>query len=386
MSAKRNYNRAGIFMDQGTGYKSFIPKKLPPDPPIVMDDDLLELLSTADRKLGRLDGITQILPNPDLFVAMYVKKEALLSSQIEGTQASLIDVLAVEDKKKHGNEYVEVVNYVRAMKYGLGRLKEGFPLSLRLIKEIHKELMLGVRGSKCDPGEFRRTQNWIGPQGCTLSEAAFVPPHVPAMKIALGDLEMYFHNEERIPALIKIALIHAQFETIHPFIDGNGRVGRLLITFWLCQQNILSEPLLYLSYFFKKNRVEYYDRLMDVRTKGNWEGWIKFFLKGVAETSDEATSTAKQILEMKETFCRIINSNHSSTIHLRLFEELFSVPIINKNMAKEILNVSYPTASSIVEDFVNMGILFDQTPGQTRNKEYIFRDYIHMLERGTEII
>lgn len=274
-------NRAGYFMNTNVGYKSFVPAKLPPDPPIQFDAEMQSLLSQADRKLGRLDGITQILPNPELFVAMYVKKEAVLSSQIEGTQASFVDVLSaeynqVDDQRR--DDVGEVVNYVNAMNWGLSEL-ESFPLSLRLIRNIHAKLLHNTRGANRNPGEFRKSQNWIGPAGCTLNTATFVPPTVTDMEVALGDLENYLYQDDYMPALIKIALIHAQFETIHPFLDGNGRMGRLLITFWLCQQEILTKPLLYLSYYFKKNRTEYYDRLMDVRKKGDWENWIKFFLK-----------------------------------------------------------------------------------------------------------
>jgi len=378
-------NRAGTYIDQSSGYKSFIPKKLPPEPPIVMDEEMIYLLSVADRKLGRLDGITQILPNPQLFVAMYVKKEAVLSSQIEGTQASLIDILNTEDQGRLGGDVIEVVNYVKAIQYGLTRMKE-FPLSLRLIKEIHAILLEGGRGSLKNPGEFRTSQNWIGPPGCTLSTATFVPPTVPEMQIALGDLELFFYNEKYIPALIKIALIHAQFETIHPFLDGNGRMGRLLITFWLCHQQILSEPLLYLSYYFKQNRIEYYDRLMEVRKKGNWEGWIKFFLKGVAEVSDESIGAAKQIIQLKDVNSKILYvKNNNNSNYQRLLDALFYSPIISKNQVAKILDVSYPTASSVVDDFCELNILKDDTPTQTRNKRYIFVDYLNILEKGTEI-
>lgn len=294
--------RTGFFMNASSGYKAFVPAPLPPEPPIQYDEDIQSLLSQADRKLGRLDGITQILPNPELFVAMYVKKEAVLSSQIEGTQASFVDVLSAEYNQiddQRQDDISEVVNYVNAMNWGLEQL-ETFPLSLRLIKNIHKRLLQNTRGSQRSPGEFRRSQNWIGPAGCNLNTATFVPPTVPDMESALADLEKFFHQEDRIPALVKIALIHAQFETIHPFLDGNGRMGRLLITFWLCQQEILSKPLLYLSYYFKENRSEYYDRLMDVRKKGEWENWVKFFLRGVAEVADERLTSAKAILKIKD--------------------------------------------------------------------------------------
>lgn len=376
-------NRAGVFMRQPSGYSSFTPKKLPPDPPLNMDLEMLKLLSDADRKLGRLDGITQILPNPELFVAMYVQKEAVLSSQIEGTQASLTDVLDSGTDSKNDTEIQDVVNYVAAMNYGLERLK-GFPLCLRLIKEIHEKLLECGRGSNRNPGEFRTTQNWIGPAGCTLSNATFVPPTVPDMHNALNDLESFFYEEDNIPSLIKIALIHAQFESIHPFLDGNGRVGRLLITFWLCYEKILTEPLLYLSYYFKSNRIEYYDRLMAVRKHGDWEGWVKFFLKGVAAVSDEATESAKLIINLKEHYSQILSAK-SNNHYVQLFDKLFQHPFITKNDAVKLLNISYPTASSIIEEFVNLKILTDITPNQQRNKRYCFAEYVSILNRGTEL-
>lgn len=289
---------------------------MPPEPPIEFDGEMLALISEADRKLGRLDGVTQILPNPELFVTMFVKKEAVLSSQIEGTQASLTDVLEINTKDEKREDVGEVVNYVSAMNYGLDRLKE-FPLCLRLIREIHEKLLNNGRGNNRNPGEFRKTQNWIGPVGCTFANARFVPPVVPDMEKALENLENFFYADDNIPALIKISLIHSQFESIHPFLDGNGRMGRLLITFWLCHQGILSQPLLYLSYYFKKNRLEYYDRLMAVREKGDWEGWIKFFLKGVAITADEATATAKEIIQLKSA-CenKIVSNNYNAMYNI----------------------------------------------------------------------
>lgn len=260
------------------------------------------MLSQADRALGRLDGATDALPNPELFVSMYVRKEAVLSSQIEGTQASLIDVLEFESQALEPNnpkEVGEVVNYISAINYGLERLKS-LPISLRLIREIHNELMKGVRGAERNPGEFRRTQNWIGASGCSLAEAAYVPPPPHQMLQSLDNLEKFLHSSQPLPTLIKVGLAHAQFETIHPFLDGNGRTGRLLITFLLCEQNILQRPLLYISYYFKKYRSEYYSHLQAIRDTGNWEGWLKFFLLGVYETAQEATSTARQIVSLKE--------------------------------------------------------------------------------------
>lgn len=381
-------NRAGYFMNANAGYKSFVPAKLPPDPPIQFDAEMQTLLSSADRKLGRLDGVTQILPNPELFVAMYVKKEAVLSSQIEGTQASFVDVLSAEYNQaddQRRDDVSEVVNYVNAMNWGLDRLGE-FPLSLRLIRNIHAKLLQNTRGSHRNPGEFRTSQNWIGPAGCTLNTATFVPPTVPDMEVALGDLEKYFYEEDYTPALVKIALIHAQFETIHPFLDGNGRMGRLLITFWLCQQEILAKPLLYLSYYFKKNRTEYYDRLMDVRKKGDWESWIKFFLKGVAEVADEATSSASAILKLKEEYTKKLYEKESGNgNYQKLLDVLFEQPFVKRTDVAELLSVSNPTAGNIIDTFCQMGILVDCDPERSRNKMYAFSKYIDILDKGTEL-
>lgn len=381
-------NRAGKIMNTMRGYSAFVPNKLPPSPPIIIDTEMQKLLSLADRKLGRLDGITQILPNPELFVAMYVKKEAVLSAQIEGTQASLVDVLNTPngDNKDHSyNEVVEVVNYVNAINWGLQNLST-LPLSLRLIRDIHKVLLDGVRGSDKSPGEFRKSQNWIGPQGCSLTTATFVPPTVDDMQQAMYDLENYMYEDDGLPALIKIALIHAQFETIHPFLDGNGRMGRLLITFWLCQQEILTKPLLYLSYYFKLNRLEYYDRLMAVRVKGDWESWIKFFLRGVATVSDEATESAKQIIGLQRKYSDILlqndKSNNNYTVLLNL---LFEQPIITKKDVSEKLGVSLPTANAIVDKFCELGILQDNTPEKKRYKSFVFDKYLEILQKGTEI-
>ncbi len=385
---KLESKRAGMVMNTTRGYSAFIPAKLPPEPPIIIDSEMQKLLSLADRKLGRLDGITQILPNPELFVAMYVKKEAVLSAQIEGTQASLVDILntpSSETNDRAYNEVIEVVNYVNAMNWGLKELHT-LPLSLRLIRNIHKILLEDVRGSNKNPGEFRKTQNWIGPQGCTLETATFIPPTVVEMEKAMSDLENYMYEDDDIPALIKIALIHAQFESIHPFLDGNGRMGRLLITFWLCQQEILSRPLLYLSYYFKQNRMEYYDRLMAVRIKGDWENWIKFFLRGIASVSDEATESAKKIIGLQSKYSELLlqndKSNNNYTVLLNL---LFERPIITKKEISDALGISLPTANTIVETFCKLGILYDKTPEKKRYKTFVFGEYLAILQKGTEL-
>lgn len=380
------HNRAGKYVHQLTGYDAFIPTDLPPDPPVNMDAEMIRLLSLADRKLGRLDGVAQILPNPDLFVGMYVQKEAVLSSQIEGTQASFVDVLQVDaDTAAKRQDVEEVVNYVKAMKYGMNRL-ETLPLSLRLLREIHGILLSGVRGSQRNPGDFRTSQNRIGSSGCSLATASFVPPPVAEMTSALGHLENYMYSESDIPHLIRIALIHAQFETIHPFLDGNGRMGRLLIAFWLYQQQILKYPLLYISYYFKKNRTEYYDRLMNIRTKGDWEGWVKFFLEGVAQVADEATQSASEIMKLKEMIMEKIQKETSGKANsVLLLDLLFRMPIITINVVKDELKVSYPTAKALTEHFREAKIIRCIDDSILRNKMYIFTEYVAILERGTEV-
>lgn len=385
---KQTSTRAGRIIKTISGYEAFVPAKLPPVPSVQIDSEMLQLLSSADNRLGRLDGITQTLPNPELFVAMYVKKEAVLSSQIEGTQASLADVLNEGDQNGHSfspDGVREVVNYVNAMQWGLKRL-ETLPLSLRLIREIHGVLMQNVRGADKSPGDFRRSQNWIGSPGCSLSDAVFVPPEPTVMETSMSDLEKYFYDEEYIPPLIKIALIHAQFETIHPFLDGNGRMGRLLIAYWLCQQKILSQPLLYLSYYLKMNRAEYYQLLMNVRFNGDWESWIKFFLRGMIFISDEATESAKKILLLQQRYTEILkNTDRSNGKYTELLNKLFETPLVTKSEVAVMLNVSTATAGSIVENFVRLGILQDASPDKQRYKKYIFGEYFEILRRGTDL-
>jgi Fic family protein len=374
------FMRAGRFVTQPEGYVAFIPTPLPPNPSIQLDNELTRLLSDADRTLGRLDGVASILPNPDLFMAMYVRHEAVLSSQIEGTQSSLDDVLQFEvDARGHyPRDIEEVVNYVRAMNYGLERLHE-LPLCLRLIREIHATLLEGVRGAERTPGEFRRSQNWIGPAGCTLATATFVPPPVHAMHQALDNLEKFLQNTETLPRLIHCGLVHAQFETIHPFLDGNGRVGRLLITFLLCQQHILQPPLLYLSYYLKAHRQEYYDRLDAVRHQGDWEGWLKFFLRGVYEVSQEATQTARNILALRETQRQMLADKFgSSAAGLRLLDYLFEQPLLTIRMVERTLDCSYATANKLVEQFVEAKILHETT-GWQRNRRYQFEPYLALF-------
>lgn len=374
--------RAGRYVAQGTGYRAFMPERLPPDPPVQVTSDLQVLLSKADRALGRLDGSIETLPHPDLFVYMYVRKEAVLSSQIEGTQSSLQDVLAAEaqilapDRPQDVNE---VVNYVRAMNHGLGRLAE-LPVSVRLIREIHAELLAGVRGSHLTPGDVRISQNWIGPGGCTLNEATFVPPPPHEVPRLLSDLEQFLHADAHLPLLIKIGLAHAQFETIHPFLDGNGRVGRLLITFLLCEQQVLVKPVLYLSHYFKRHRQQYYERLQAVRDAGAWEPWLTFFLNGVVEVSKQATETARRILTLREDHRRAITDKlgRAAGNGHRVLEHLYEHPIVSVNDVEALIGTTYPAANDLVARMVEIGILQEIT-GQARNRKFRYETYIQLF-------
>jgi len=375
--------RSGRNIRQDSGYSAFIPAPLPPRPPIALTGTLQTLLSKADRELGRLDGSIQTLPNPDLFVMMYVRKEAVLSSQIEGTQSSLQDLLAAEAKVfavEGSRDVAEVVNYVKAMNYGLNRL-EKLPISVRLFREIHEKLLSGVRGSALTPGELRRSQNWIGPAGCTLADAAFIPPPPEEVPQALGDLEKFLHKEDDMPLLIKIGLAHAQFETIHPFLDGNGRIGRLLITFLLCERGVLLKPVLYLSYYFKRHRQAYYDHLQAVRDTGDWEGWLAFFLRGVAEVSAQSTETARRILELREKHRALIAEHlgRAAGNGHRILEHLYKRPIISVKEVRSVTGTSNPAANQLVQKLVERGIV-DEITGQKRNRRFRYESYIRLFE------
>jgi Fic family protein len=376
-------SRAGQYIQQLEGYKAFIPNPLPPVPEITMDQEMLKLLSQAARALGRLDGATDALPNPDLFVFMYVRREAVLSSQIEGTQASLIDILEFESQAvepDNPQDVAEVVNYVSAINYGLERLEE-LPMSLRLIREIHRELMSNVRGSERNPGEFRCSQNWIGPGGCSLLDATYVPPPPTEMLQSLDNLEKFLHNQKPMPTLIKVGLAHAQFETIHPFLDGNGRTGRLLITFLLCEQNVLKRPLLYISYYFKKYRAEYYDRLQAVRDAGDWESWLKFFLIGVYEVAQEAAANARQIVQLKEDHQQLVieKMGRRSGKALSLLESLYFRPIFTVEHVQLVTKLSYPNANTLIKSLIDIGLLQEIT-GQKRNRVFAYAPYLDVFQ------
>lgn len=378
---------AGRYLQQPTGYRAFIPAPLPPDPPLDLSGPLRERLSEADYALGRLDGAVLTLPNPDLFVFMYVRKEAVLSSQIEGTQSSLQNLLAAEaqlfdpDTPRDVNE---VANYVRAMNHGLARLAD-LPVSVRLIREIHAELMQGVRGGRLAPGELRTSQNWIGPGGCTLADATFVPPPPHEVPGALSDLERFLHDGAGLPPLIQVGLAHAQFETIHPFLDGNGRVGRLLITFLLTEKRLLSKPVLYLSHYFKQHRSEYYERLQAVRDAGDWEGWLGFFLEGVVSVSREAAQTAAAILRMREEFRARITERlgRAAANGQRVMDRLFDHPIVNVATVREWLDLTPAGANQIVSRLEGIGLLREIT-GYARNRRFVFEPYLRLFDEQRE--
>jgi Fic family protein len=347
-----------------------------------LEGSLQTLMADAGLALGRLDGSVHTLPNPDLFVYMYVRKEAVLSSQIEGTQSSLQDLLSIEaEVTGHAPQDVsEVVNYVRAMNRGLARLGE-LPVSVRLLREIHTELMTGVRGSRLTPGELRRSQNWIGPGGATLATASFVPPPPEEVARALGDLETFLHRQDDVPLLVKIGLAHAQFETIHPFLDGNGRLGRLLITFLLCERGVLQKPVLYLSHYFKTHRQSYYDRLQAVRDTGDWEGWLEFFLNGVIDVSRQAAETARQILLLREQHRDLVAARlgRAAGNGHRVLQHLYDRPIVSAKQVEELLGTTFPAANQIVRRMVDAGILVEIT-GQARHRRFLYAPYVALFD------
>ncbi|HHT9126688.1 MAG TPA: Fic family protein [Candidatus Brocadiia bacterium] len=385
----RNNTRAGRWIKQLAGpehFTSFIPAPLPPAPPIHYDARLQDLEERANWALGRLEGVSVLLPDPHLFLYTYVRKEAVLSSQIEGTQSSLSDLLLFENKEIPGVPLIdvqEVSNYVATMNHGLSRLQNGFPLSLRLLKEIHALLLKGTRGSEKEPGEFRRSQNWIG--GSRPSNAFFVPPPPYEVLPAMGALEKFLHNDPvATPPLIKAGLAHAQFETIHPFLDGNGRVGRLLITFILCAEGALSQPLLYLSLFLKQHRTEYYDALQRIRTEGDWEGWLAFYLTGVKEVSEQATETARKLITMFEQHRQQIQHiGKAAGSALRVHELLKKRVILSLPVAQTELHLSFPAVNKAMANLQKLRLVREFT-GKQRNRLFCYESYLKVLDEGAK--
>ena len=377
--------RAGKIYHVQSDYDCFVPESLN-NIEINYDEELINLLSEANYQLGRLDAISFLLPDRDVFISKYVEKEAVVSSQIEGTQASLSDVLqANKINNEKRKETDEIVNYIHAMNYGI-ELLNTLPISIRYFKEVHKELLKGVRGENKTPGELRRSQNWIGPKGCTLKNATYVPPSIDIMKEAIYDLETYMNSESNVDSLIRIGLIHYQFETIHPFLDGNGRLGRLLIPLWLINKNYINEPLLYLSLFFKQNRTEYYGLLMDVRLKGKYEEWLKFFLRGIIDMSNNSIQSIKKINSIVSEYNkRIMNSpNNNKNRLISAMNFIYRHPYFDSSELKEELNVSKPTISKIINDLIDLGII-SSTSNKQRYVTYKCEEYVSPLEEGTEL-
>lgn len=379
--------RSGRFISSsvaGEPCRAFLPNPLPPIPPLGLGPDHMALMEKANWALGRLDGLASLLPNTALFVYFYVRKEALLSSQIEGTQSSLSDLLLFESDEVPGvplDDVVDVSNYIAAMNHGLARLQEGFPISLRLINEIHAVLLAKGRGSDKTPGEFRRSQNWVG--GTRPGNALFVPPPVRMVMECMGALEKYLHQED-VPTLIKAALAHVQFETIHPFLDGNGRLGRLLITFLFCASGVLKEPLLYLSLYFKTHRDAYYELLQRVRTEGVWEEWVSFFLQGVLETSEQAVVAVRSILTLFEADrAKIETLGRTANSVLRVHQALQKSPILTITSAEKNTGLSYPTASTALKHLQKLGVV-RETTGRERNRLFVYDAYLRILGEGTE--
>ncbi len=378
-------NRAGTYKNNLSGemaYKSFMPSALPPNPPIELNKDIVDLLVKANKQLALLEGISSRIPNIHLFISMYVRKEALMSSQIEGTQATLEDVLDPMLEENTNRPVGDVVNYIKATDFAINRLKE-LPLCNRLIKEAHEVLLQGVRGQNKSPGEFRHSQNWIGAAGCNLQNARYIPPSVEDMIQTMSDLEKYINGDDELDVLIRAGLIHYQFETIHPFLDGNGRIGRLLITLFLMEKKVLSTPALYISYFLKKNRIEYYDRMNEVRLKGNYEQWIKFFLEAVYESAKDAVETIDKLTVLHDNYClKIEGFGRRAKNAMRVFEYLESNPIIEIQKTAKELDIAFNTMSSIVKDLTSIGVL-EQTSTQSRNRTFAYKEYLEILKEGT---
>ena len=363
-------------------YQSFKPSPLPPNPELNINSDIVKKLVEANRDLVRLDTAAKLIPNVELFISMYVRKEALISSQIEGTQCTLDDILDPEVDGNTNLDVGDVINYVRACTYAIGRLDK-LPLCNRLLREIHQELLAGVRGQEKNPGEFRRSQNWIGAANCTLKEARYIPPNVEDMNVALTDLERYMNEGDDYDPLIRIALIHYQFETIHPFLDGNGRVGRLMILLYLMEQGFISKPIIYISYFLKKNQIEYYDRISEVRRSGNYEQWVEFFLEAVSAAAKDSLATVEKLSALHEgNIERLPVTARKNDNVRRVFDYIEQYPIIDIKRTASDLEVSYNTVSAAVGKLVQAGIL-KETTNASRNRVFSYEEYLNILRKDT---
>ena len=374
------HSPSGRVIKAPAGYHAFVPYPLPP--PIDWNSELVVALSEADRALGELSGLGRSLPNPHLLIMPFVRREAVLSSRIEGTRASLSDLYTYEAIQlsmfEPPPDVREVHNYVGALEYGLERLQR-LPLSLRLIREIHARLMEGVRGEHQTPGEFRRSQNWIGPPGCTLNEATFVPPPVPEMHQALGALEEYLHQAPSLPPLVRLGLIHYQFEVIHPFLDGNGRIGRLLVTLLLRTWNLIPEPLLYLSAYLEANRQNYYDRLLAVSREGAWQAWLLFFLRGVSLQARDVVARSRKLQDLREQYRAQFQAARAAVRLLSAVDLLFARPILTVNQVAEALGVTFATAQRHINRLEAAGLVREIT-GQARNRVYRADEVLAAIE------
>lgn len=371
----------GRYIKQKGNYKAFIPEKFPPKGLVFHDPKIIKLLSDANLLLGKLDGMAKLLPDIDFFIFMYIKKESTYSSQIEGTKARLTDALQAEVEKTPGlpDDVDDILHYINAMNDGLRRL-EKLPLSLRLIKEVHQVLLTKARASSFPyPGEFRKVQNWI--MGTNPADAHFVPPPPEYVMHAMSDLEKFFYSYEDIPILIKVALIHSQFETIHPFVDGNGRTGRLLITFYLCQQKVLERPVLYLSEHFKKHQ-ELYFSMLDEYRKGNISSWLKFFLKGVVTVAKEAIETSDRIIDLREKDMQKVSSlGRASKNAIVLLKNLYKLPIINVRKIQEVTNLSREASNRLVKRFIRLGLLHPKEKGKKYGRMFVYKEYLDLFEK-----
>ncbi len=376
-------NRAGSLIQNLSGdaaSASFRPSPLPPNPPIRLTPTMVEKLVEANKALVLLDSESRLLPNASLFVSMYVRKEALISSQIEGTQCTLDDILDPQIDENKNLDVGDVINYVNAVDYAISRM-EKLPVCNRLIKEIHKKLLAGVRGQKKTLGEFRKSQNWIGGAGCALKDARYIPPNVQDMENAMSDLEKYFNEEDNTDCLIRTALVHYQFETIHPFLDGNGRIGRLLILLGIIQGGLLKKPVIYVSYFLKKNQVEYYDRISEVRKSGNYEQWVEFFLEAVAVGAKDSLETIRRLSALHdESFAKLPKSNRTKDNLRAVFNYIEQHPIIDIKKTATNLDLSYNTVASCVRKLVVQDIL-KETTNKARNKVYSYTNYLDILRK-----
>lgn len=378
-------SRAGQLIQNMSGdemYESFRPAPLPPVTTLDMGEEMLRLLVESNRQLAQLESLSKMVPNVDLFLSMYIRKEALLSSQIEGTQCTLDDILDPEMDANTNLDVAEVIQYIKAVQFAL-KMRNNMPLCNRLLRETHAILMSGIRGGEKNPGEFRRSQNWIGPANSMLKDARFIPPNVEDMLDSMSDMEKYINEHQDYDPLVRCALIHYQFETIHPFLDGNGRIGRLLILLYLMAQNLLSKPILYVSYFLKKNQVEYYDRMNEVRRSGNYEQWVRFFLEAMSAASADAAASVEKLNALHDKNVGLLPiRNRSRNIIRMLFDYLEQHPIVDIKRTAVALGISFNTASSTILRLSELGIVQEKT-NTSRNRKFVYESYLEILRQDT---